>query len=244
MPDNHRGSFYSASNKKPARLSRIDIQRRSSHSEPQLQHTEENTWAVSYADFLMVLLSFFIIFFSQSEEKDSIIMKIKNELAKNNGAGETTLSSQAPVDAASKFNRETLTKELQLTFKDYKFADNESAQYMSVALPENIFDAGKYKFSQKAKNDFLLLAKKLFPFKSQIALTITGHSDATGIIKGKHPKFDDNIELSSLRAYYAARELIAMGFAEDNIRIKTLISDTRNTRSLSLIVTPSHGPSN
>ena len=42
--------------------------------EEQEFHSEGESWAVSYADFLMVLLSFFIIFFSYSREKTQSII--------------------------------------------------------------------------------------------------------------------------------------------------------------------------
>ena len=57
------------------RLPRIDRHQGIHVAEDENQHL----WAVSYSDFLMALLAFFILFFSMDDtKKDQLILKIKS----------------------------------------------------------------------------------------------------------------------------------------------------------------------
>lgn len=226
------------------RLGRIEVVRRSGESLHRVPHTEDHTWAVSYADFLMVLLSFFIIFFSQGEGTDNVIFKITQELGKNSGQqGSTNQSSTAPTTPGNfsgqhpgggPMDRAALSKDLKKEFSNFTFMDNEKEKALSILLPENIYSSGAYQLQAEAKAQFADLVKRLLPFKNAITITITGHTDISLVTQSKLKKFGDNTELSSLRAYYATKELIEQGFSEDQVRIKTLLKEQRNSRTLSL----------
>lgn len=245
MPDKIQRSEFKnqpGGTQKP-RLGRLEVVRGSGENQHRVPHSEEHTWAVSYADFLMVLLSFFIIFFSQGEGTDNVIFKITQELAKNSGQqGTSNQSSTAPTTpgnfsgqhpGAGPVDRATLSNELKEEFSSFTFMDNEKEKALSILLPENIYNPGAFQLQEEAKIQFAGLVKRLLPFKEAITITITGHTDTSSVTPSKLKKFGDNTELSSLRAYYATKELIEQGFSEDQVRIKTLLKDQRNSRTLS-----------
>lgn len=226
------------------RLGRIEVVRRSGESLHRIHQTDDHTWAVSYADFLMVLLSFFIIFFSQSDGAENVIFKITQELGKNSGQqGSANQSSTAPEKAgnfsgqhpgAGPLDRMALSKELKKEFSNFTFMENEKERAISILLPENIYNSGAYHLQDEAKQQFAELVKRLLPFKNAITITITGHTDISSVTPSRLKKFGDNTELSSLRAYYATKQLIELGFSEEQVRIKTLLREQRNSRTLSL----------
>lgn len=230
------------------RLGRLEVVRRGHESQNRTPHYDEHSWAVSYADFLMVLLSFFVIFFGQSDGVDNIILKITQEISKDGGSksGSSHQASQATESSgkhagsfsgAGPLEREVLTKQLQQEFTGFQISESEKENALSILLPENIYQKGQFKLSEESKKQFEDLAKRLLPFKESIFITVTGHTDDVSVTPSSLKKFDDNTELSSLRAYYATKNLIEMGFSEDQVRIKTLLKEHRNSRTLSIHVT-------
>lgn len=223
------------SKKKPS-LGRMDSLRRSDFLS---QHKEEEqTWAVSYADFLMVLLSFFVIFFSQDQNKNEIIFKITEEMGGKSSSTEApTLNSGSRTLGSLVNGFETLNAELKNEFTDYQFFTDPISQSLFIELPDNIFEPGKFILQDSKKDLYEKLLNKLSKYKNEIVVTLIGHSDQSQVRKDRGRKYEDNIELSSLRASNAARKALQAGFSENQIRIKTLMSETRNTRSLTLNLT-------
>ncbi|RYZ56260.1 MAG: hypothetical protein EOP07_12820, partial [Proteobacteria bacterium] len=73
---------------KPLRHVRIE------HKKAQLSAEDSASWAVSYSDMLMVLMSFFIIFFSYDESKRSTIL---SELSTEMNGKVAKVSAKSPV---------------------------------------------------------------------------------------------------------------------------------------------------
>lgn len=232
--------------KKP-RLGRLEVVRRGHDHQNRIPHYDEHSWAVSYADFLMVLLSFFVIFFGQSDGVDNVIFKITQELSKNNDSSTGSIHQASKAteslgtfagnfSGSGPLERQAIANELRKQFSGFKISENEKEKALSIQLPENIYEKGQFKLTADSKKQFEDLAKLLLPFKDSIAITVTGHTDNVAVNSSGVKKFDDNTELSSLRAYYATKNLIELGFSENQVRIKTLLKEHRNSRTLSVHV--------
>lgn len=200
-------------------------------------HLEEQTWAVSYADFLMVLLSFFVIFFSieTKKEKDSLIFKIMSEI-KGDAQGKGTGREGASVAAGKPFS-ETDAAALANRFKGFTTVVGKDPASLTVMFPDNVYAKGSYKLTGKALEEFRVVMATIQPFADQVEVLVTGHSDSLGVrtLAGVQ-KFEDNFELSSLRASAAIREAMALGISETNLRARAASSTERNTRSISITI--------
>ncbi|RYZ61654.1 MAG: hypothetical protein EOP09_19695, partial [Proteobacteria bacterium] len=63
-------------------------------------HEDENQhlWAVSYSDFLMALLAFFILFFStETPERQKLILELAGQFKGSGGVQTTTAPSGNPI---------------------------------------------------------------------------------------------------------------------------------------------------
>lgn len=195
---------------------------------------ENGGWAVSYSDFLMVLLSFFVIFFSINNHKDrrSMIFKIMNQVkgAPQEGSG----AVQSKPDGKEFTAREA--ESLAGLFKSLSPKVGENPASLTLVFPDNVFRPGEYKLTGPALGEYQQLLKKLMPYQEQIEVVITGHSDSSGVRAETGRKFEDNFELSSLRASSAIRNALDVGFAENHIRAQASSHNERNTRSISITI--------
>ena len=66
-------------------LRQVRIERR---SKAQIASEDMQSWAVSYSDMLMVLMSFFVIFFSfEDKKRDDLVSQISLEMQAKSGGG-------------------------------------------------------------------------------------------------------------------------------------------------------------
>lgn len=206
-------------------------------------------WAVSYADFLMVLLCFFIIFFSADEnQKQSVIQKIF-VTQENGNSGNGSSSSQR--DLASKHQgsdasvEETATgtatfsrKALETALEDYSLSKFDNSEGLLVHFKDDLYEKGSFELSinqQNALNNFL---KKVFPYRDQVSMTFIGHADADRIHPGSKKIYKDNFDLSAIRATRALQYAVKHGFPEDQVSAKGNSKNSRVTRSLSVLIKP------
>lgn len=204
----------------------------------------DQSWAVSYADLLMVLLSFFILFFSvDDKQKESLIQTLAVTINSKSGQGsavsandktaENTTGNTANIERQPQFVDPQVLEDLsrELNIKTTALADQ-----LIIDLPNDIFKMG----ATFPKNDSLpiieTLFKKLLPFSQKISFTIVGHTDQSAVLYSKKPWLQDNIDLSARRATAAYKIAKAIGFSEQQMDIKAAGPYVRNTRSLSIII--------
>lgn len=216
---------------------RLEVVRRNDHYNFQshMGSDEHGGWAVSYSDFLMVLLSFFVIFFSINNHKDrrSMIFKIMSQVKGNpQEGGQGTGPGRPDGREFTSQDAETLAG----LFKSLSPKVGENPASLTLVFPDNVFKPGEYKLTGSALNEYEQLIKKLMPYQEQIQVVITGHSDSTGVIATQGRKFEDNFELSSLRASAAIRNALNVGFVENHIRARAASHNERNTRSISITI--------
>lgn len=201
-------------------------------------HEDENQhlWAVSYSDFLMALLSFFILFFSMdSPERNKVVLQIASQFKNNGGISATANASgneglggshqRAPANLAETFSKLNVKVE----------QDNEA---IVINFPDDLFLPGEHIISPHEKSlvsDFLA---KLKPYDSQVNIYFEGHTDKSPLRRHRNHIVVDNYVLSSLRANSALSMARKLGFAEKNLFIQANSSNLRNSRSLSVRIEP------
>lgn len=196
-------------------------------------HEDENShlWAVSYSDFLMALLSFFILFFSMDEplDKEKPFLKMISQLTVSpvagNGLRVENNDSRLPagvVDALQKLDIKLLKE------KDSFVVD----------FPNDFYNSGEHNINLARKNIIVSFLNLIKPYQDHVNLYFEGHTDDTPLQKHKNDIVVDNFVLSSLRASSALGIARGIGFSEKNMYIQAASSNVRNSRSLSIRIEP------
>lgn len=203
-------------------------------------HEDENShlWAVSYSDFLMALLSFFILFFSMDQNKrQNIIMTLTQEFAQKNGsseiknvAGFAGLSGHGDAQTAPQRAPNSFYEAL----KEMDVKTELDKESLVINFPNDLFGPGQYNFSKVQAEQLTKVLAVLKNHNGQMNLYFEGHTDDSPLKIHKNEILVDNYVLSSLRASSALRLAQNMGFTEKNLFIQAASSNTRNSRSLSL----------
>jgi flagellar motor protein MotB len=217
------------------------------------------TWAVAYADLLMVLMSFFIIYFSMgSEGIDQTMYKIAvkmkgvtgfqgNGTENGSAAGQESCAASAgsPGCLGNGFSagvgpsisgqvvKPGLPEGLFELLKRHQFKYLEQRNQVSVLLDEHAFGPGRFAVTRDLGAQLQSIAESLVPFKDTIEVTVVGHADTTRMVP-RNEYLRDNFDLSSLRAREALRVLIQNGIPEEILTIQGASSNEVAARSLTL----------
>jgi len=206
----------------------------------EIQHIEEgdnSIWAVSYADLLMVLLAFFVIFFSfdspqeQSKGLQSLAMGLKN--AGIAGFVKSTQGSSEPGVDSPRPEVGLISKHLSAIGASEIKIEGESLQ---VLLPDNAFSNGQYKLSSEIRARLDSIYETLRPFERDLQIVVVGHADALKYAAPLNEYLGDNFDLSSLRALRGLQYLLSKGFPHDQISAQGAADGVRNSRTMSLKV--------
>ena len=235
--------------KKP-RLPRVDREE-DYHIEDETAHL----WAVSYADFLMVLLSFFIIFFSVDEKKqENVINRIVADIGNESeakgakgqkggqgvgqagkGPGQGKGTGHPKTDSPR--NIDSIQKEvLRDVLKNFKLTVEKKEKAIHLKFPDNIYPAGQIHLNNQNRKLLSLVLKKLMPFSNEIDLIFVGHTDSLPMRKNASKVITDNFSLSVIRATRALQLAIRAGYPVDRLAAKGSADKRRSTRTLTLVV--------
>lgn len=227
---------------KPKRLPRIE------RDEIVTVHEDENQhlWAVSYSDFLMALLSFFILFFSvDAPQKQKIILQLAGQFSNNGsaagqgtGAGEATGRGPFPGSSDKRTDSPRVPASIFENLKDLNVSVDKEKESLIVNFPNDFYNPGKHDINSSKLGvirDFLTLIK---PYQGQINLYFEGHADNSPLRIHKNAIIVDNFVLSSLRASTALGVARNYGFSDKNMFIQAASSNIRNSRSLSIRIEP------
>lgn len=220
--------------KKPSRYHRVERDSKS--------HVEDDTahlWAVSYADFLMVLLSFFILFFSlNKEDKDTVIQIIsqvrERGLAAGDGSGGLTAGGRAPGSAPSELK--SVADQALQSIPGLKLEINDKQKTVTFQLNEDIFALGEVQLSSGGRRELKVLLDILRLYVQEIDVVFVGHTDSKPI-RIKRNGVENNFDLSALRAAQAVRLALDMGLPKESLFTHGSADNTRSTKSLSIVVT-------
>jgi len=186
-------------------------------------HKDGHGWAVSYADLLMVLLSFFIIFFSLEESSESGVKSQMQRIALAM-KGENPGKYIPPKEMRLVSLAEVLTTQglKVIPYPDRVVIDLENAEY----------EKGEYRLENKIQEGVTEIFKRLEPYKNELHYTIIGHTD-TVPLRPRNELLMDNFDLSSLRALRVLKYVVSLGFPENQIAARAASSFDRNSRSIS-----------
>jgi flagellar motor protein MotB len=214
---------------KKVRLPRIE------RDEQVLLREDENAhlWAVSYADFLMALLSFFILFYSSDpKNKKHLIINLASQFSNNGGSTKGWGGSAGDGDA--KTIAERLPATFMNAFKDLDVKMDQNDETLIANFSNDFFEPGQHIISPDQKKQILTFLERIKPYGEKVNLVFEGHTDDKPLTKHRNSIVVDNFVLSSLRASSALLVAKQMGFSEKNLFIQADSSNTRNSRSLSI----------
>lgn len=189
-------------------------------------------WAVSYSDFLMVLLSFFILFFSVDENsKSNLIQKIFSD--------QQDLSSHSPTDgqgqAAGRGGSFPMVA-LEKSLNDFSLTKAENFPGLLIHFSDDMYEKGSFEINESQRNKLEQFFQQLEPYKDQISLTFIGHTDGSPVAQIPGRLFKDNFDLSSIRATRALQFAVRAGFPEAHMASQGNSQNSRASRSLSVLI--------
>jgi flagellar motor protein MotB len=201
-----------------------------------------HSWAVSYADFLMVLLSFFILFFSM--DKTERVSFIENLLAKEDMAQVKSDGSSPPLGGDQKAGLSQETKTIPATLKSLThqlkgfYIDQKNSDRITISFKDNIYRLGAFDLEHTDVQILHGLLKQLEPFMKSVNITFVGHTDQTTSFKGNNKYVGNNFDLSSLRATKALQQAVKLGFNPSHMYAQGVAEHQRASRTLSVILSP------
>ena len=216
--------------------------------------SDENAhlWVVSYADLLMVLLCFFVLFFSTDKtRRDSVIHRILVttestskifsgassekgiKLGDNSAQTQTQPKTLAKTETPS---AQSVTHSIAEGLRDLNLKTTHDGESLMIEFPDNSYAEGKAVLSTAQKKLLFNIIARLEPYSKEIDLVFIGHTDAVPVGRAQTKRVMDNIDLSSERAKYAMLGASQMGFPMDHLKIEADASTSRQSRTLSISI--------
>ncbi len=227
--------------KKSYRLPRVQ---RSPRGE--LVETGENMmWAVSYSDLLMVLLSFFVLFFSygekEKETKDSITKMVRRfETVTAPVEGSATTVAKAPTvspKAETAAEKLTLSQQLLKVLPADRIQANLDGDSIVLRFGLNAYAPGQVRPPTAIQPQLNQLTDILKPYLDEVDIVVVGHAD-TQKVQRNRKRFSDNLEISLARSVRAVRYLENRGIPLAKMRSLGTGDQEIASRTISIILKP------
>ena len=205
--------------------------------ESQIQSEESHGWAVSYSDLLMVLMSFFIIFFStKDDQKPELISEIAMSM-KSGGSSRPEPSTEE----ALKLDKNQRPNVAGNAIADVKnlFTGNEMVSLESkpsslkISFLEDLFPPRKFSLNSRATSQIDSILERLKDHQDKILIYFVGHTDSKAVSQ-LGDAIADNFELSSMRANSALRYALSKGFKAENLNLQGSADNFEKFRTLSV----------
>ncbi len=236
-----RPEYNHDSDQRSLRQVRIESRKRA-----EISQDDGQNWAVSYSDMLMVLMSFFVIFFSTDEKgKENVLNKIAVEIQST-----TKLNAKlkSPIEERSKLNGAEFKDRIQespslivnelaemLARKSIQSTISSNLNSIVIDLPNQLYESRQFAITESIRNQLDPLLEVIKIRAANISITFIGHTDSLQLSNpGKY--LSSNTDLSSLRASRALEYAVAFGFDSRTLSSQGAQSNIRNTRSLSIKV--------
>ena len=230
--------------RKDRSLAELRVTRKSNHD---LQHQEGHGWAVSYADLLMVLLSFFICYFNfsdttgpdgaiQSMAQMALAARGEKDLNTPGQAGKSNVA-QVKDNGPAKENVSDVASALKLAGINLV----ENKDYVVIDLGGSGFRSGEFKIQEPLKKEINTVLEALKPYGDKVMITVIGHADSRPMRK-RSELLQDNFDLSSMRALHVLKYMIKNGVPENRGSARAASSFDRNSRSVSVEVRMANAP--
>lgn len=194
----------------------------------------EQSWAVSYADLMMVLLSFFIIFFSIEPDKTQTVIQ-EIAMAANPGRGPASATGGSASGSAS--GEAAVPGSItSMSIAGVVAQTEANGERVLFRFPTGSFRIGGVYLKEEARAQLAQLAKALAPFQDKIRMTIVGHTDSTGVRTGSNSLYQNNFELSALRAAKIQTFLVTQGVDPRGVTISGSAEHEVADRTFTLVV--------
>ncbi|MBX3019915.1 MAG: hypothetical protein KF767_18655 [Bdellovibrionaceae bacterium] len=204
-------------------------------------HAEES-WAVSYADMLMVLLAFFVVFFSidNKSEKDDLIDLLSGKKAAAGDREKAGGNVVEQVRVGDKVGQaaeglEGLQK-FVMKLPGFETETRVEGRKLILHFPENIYGPGKYMLTGDMMKSLDEVIDRLKPYQAGVDVAFVGHTDEKQLRASRGRTLANNFDLSSLRASRALQRAIEMGIKPATLSAQGGAEFSRNTRSLTIVV--------
>ena len=229
-----------ASNSDTHQASNLDV--RSHRKRGGGEGEESFLWAVSYSDLLMVLLSFFIVFFDPSAEEAQnrlkIVAKSVDQVSGMEKAKATASSGESKSDLASKSSGVKAVQDGLLGAQIAYQVSTKNPGVVQIDFPDNFYGAGQYDLSRHRREALFRVIRAIHSTKAAVKVTFIGHSDQQplhrllqlNVLKTNH-------DLSGLRASRALDLARELGMDSKRLFFEGAGSALRDTRSLSIRIT-------
>ncbi len=225
---------------KPPKRKRLDrtLPRVSRDESYDLPH-DENLWAISYADLLLVLMAFFVIFasFNTEDEASKTLMSI----ARNIGTVSTPANAGGIANSGEANGQGNGSGQIvgldQKFFKELEtlasVSEMENEKKIVLTFQDQIFGVGSFAISPSLGADIKKIYEHLRDHQDTLKITLVGHADSRSFTQ-KRDIIQDNFDLSAMRALQALKEMRRLGFPEAQLVAKASSHFKRESRSLSM----------
>ncbi len=134
-------------------------------------------WAISYSDFLMALLAFFILFFSMDDKKQSqLVLDIASSFSSAKGQGHKA-GVGGEKDGSQTSDASRLPAQFADIFKHLNVKATIEKESVVINFPDDFFENGRYSLTGAQQETITDVLEKLKPFQSRIDLYFEGHTD-------------------------------------------------------------------
>src|SRR5690606_32388287 len=147
----------------------------------QIVNEDGNSWAVSYSDMLMVLMSFFVIFFSfEGEQREKIISRIAVDIndqtnkgtggsGGSNSGGKAAVSQETGQVKVAKKAHSGLAEIAEILRGTATVTVGPSdLNELTVQLGDQIYGKGEFNVSGKLRRDLDKVLSVLLPYRDFI----------------------------------------------------------------------------
>ena len=191
----------------------MEVTNRIKHNQslPEEEHEESETWMISFADMLSLILGFFIIFFSiigtkKQEQVNVDFLNIRHEinikdLKKTILEKTKEITPIFPPDQDQEIEVVQKQKKLIVKFKNISF-----------------FDLGQTDVNQQGRAALKIFSKKFKEFQKDYTLMVQSFTDRKKV-SPTNPRYQSNLELSALRSIGVMRALKDEGIEYNSMRI-------------------------
>lgn len=194
------------------------------HDEDEID--SEGSWAVSYGDMVTLLCTFFIVFFSldpksaQNVNQRLHMSMVENLQGASNNSLYTTQQETDQKDAGQQGTNGSAAGSIDKEFlKQWNGVVHDRGDYAIVEFPGVSFfrsaQTDVSKTGQKALHDFVQTYQ---PFAGHYQISVRAFADHRPVKKGAR-KFQDNLELTALRAVSTMRILQRSGIPLNRIKV-------------------------
>jgi flagellar motor protein MotB len=187
-------------------------------------------WAVSYSDLMMVLLTFFIVFYHYSDALkgsplDRVVLNLKNKALPVSATSVPQRNiTYLPLDEIRQKLGKTETGKTTFNYRDG----------LLINLSDNVYDAAKFTVNPVVMSELQQILDAIKPLAGSVALTFIGHTDEKPLIRVGNSVIDSNLVLSNLRAAKAVEFAVGRGFDPRWVSAQGVGEYSRNSRSLSV----------